>query len=225
MGPRRLRTMVLLLGAVTAQACGGPGSDVAPPGPAPPTAELAALYRARTDSALARFTAADAEFMTHMIAHHAQGLVMAGLAPERAASPSVLTLAARIGSAQRDEITLMRAWLEDRGLPVPEPRDAGGGDVTADADQTMLSAGMLTPAQMRALRGAAGRDFDSLFLAYMIQHHRGAVTMIHDLFATAGAAQDASVFRIASDVQADQTTEIARMETMLGGRDAAPGPG
>jgi uncharacterized protein (DUF305 family) len=49
----------------------------------------------------------------------------------------------------------------------------------------------------------------------MIQHHGGAVTMVHDLFATDGAALDEAVFKIASDIQVDQTTEIARMERML----------
>jgi uncharacterized protein (DUF305 family) len=39
--------------------------------------------------------------------------------------------------------------------------------------------------------------------------------MVHDLFGTDGAAQDETVFKLASDIQVDQTTEIARMELML----------
>jgi uncharacterized protein (DUF305 family) len=49
----------------------------------------------------------------------------------------------------------------------------------------------------------------------MIQHHRGAVTMVQELFDTNGAAQDISVYKLASDVFADQTTEIERMQKML----------
>ncbi len=75
--------------------------------------------------------------------------------------------------------------------------------------------GMLTPAQMAALDSARGPAFDRLFLAGMIQHHRGAVTMVQRLFDTPGAAQDETVFKFASDVSADQSTEIARMQTML----------
>jgi uncharacterized protein (DUF305 family) len=186
----------------------------APPASAPASqAALEALYRARVDSALSRYTVADADFMRHMIGHHTQALEMAALAPARASSPDVERLAARITTAQEAEIGLMRRWLEDRGLPV-----AGPG-----AGHAMASPGMLTPEQMRELEVASGRSFDRLFLTYMIQHHEGALTMVDDLFAAPGAARDASTFRIASGVQVDQRAEIARMESML---DAlgAPGP-
>ena len=76
--------------------------------------------------------------------------------------------------------------------------------------------GMLSPEQVDDLRNARGPDFDRLFLVYMIQHHQGAVTMVDELFATDGAAQgDDLIFRLASDIQADQTSEIERMESML----------
>jgi uncharacterized protein (DUF305 family) len=75
--------------------------------------------------------------------------------------------------------------------------------------------GMLSAEQVAQLEASQGAAFDSLFLTYMIAHHRGAVTMVHTLFATDGAAQDEEVFKFASDVQVDQTTEVARMERML----------
>jgi uncharacterized protein (DUF305 family) len=49
----------------------------------------------------------------------------------------------------------------------------------------------------------------------MIQHHKGAVSMVKDLFDTAGAGQDELTFKFAADVNVDQSTEIARMEKML----------
>ena len=49
----------------------------------------------------------------------------------------------------------------------------------------------------------------------MIQHHKGAIVMVNELFATEGAGQDEPPFRLASNIYADQTTEIARMEKML----------
>jgi len=79
----------------------------------------------------------------------------------------------------------------------------------------MLMPGMLTPQQMAQLDSARGREFDRLFLQYMIMHHQGAITMVQQLLATPGAAQDGPVFRFASDVNADQTTEINRMTLML----------
>ena len=75
--------------------------------------------------------------------------------------------------------------------------------------------GMLTEAQMKQLAESRGPEFDRLFLTFMIQHHRGAVSMVEELFGSQGAAQDEAVFKFASDVNVDQTTEIARMQRML----------
>ena len=82
-------------------------------------------------------------------------------------------------------------------------------------EHEMLMPGMLTETQLAELDAARGPQFDQLFLTYMIQHHRGAVTMVRELFATYGAAQNETVFKFASDVSVDQSTEIARMERML----------
>jgi len=193
-------------------------------------AEIEALYRARQDSARMRFTEADVEFVTGMISHHAQALVMSELAPTHGASPSVETLAARIINSQRDEIALMQRWLEDRGQPVPQVKidglnltiesDAAAGDAghdahVADAAHQHHMPGMLTREQLSELAAAFGPQFDRLFLTYMIQHHGGAVTMVDDLFAVDGAGQDGAVFKLAADVQVDQITEIERMAQML----------
>jgi uncharacterized protein (DUF305 family) len=176
---------------------------------------LEALYRARKDSARQGFTEADGRFMTGMIGHHAQALVMAQMAPTHGASPSVRTLCARILNAQRDEIATMQHWLRDRGQPVPEVHVMDASMMVHGPDYLMHMPGMLTPAQLAELDGARGDEFDRLFLTYMIQHHGGAVRMVHDLFAVDGAAQDDAVFKLASDIQVDQITEIARMQSML----------
>jgi uncharacterized protein (DUF305 family) len=162
-----------------------------------------------------RFTQADVRFMTGMIGHHAQALVMARLAPTQGASATVQTLAARIINAQQDEIAIMQKWLRDRRQPVPEVHIVGTEVMVHGAEHALDMPGMLTPEQIRELERAQGLEFERLFLTYMIQHHRGAVTAVHDLFNTTGAGQDEAVFKIASDIQVDQTTEIARMESML----------
>jgi uncharacterized protein (DUF305 family) len=74
---------------------------------------------------------------------------------------------------------------------------------------------MLTDEQMKDLDQARGPEFDRKFLTYMIQHHRGAITMVQQLFATKGAAQDEATFKMANDISADQTTEVDRMQRML----------
>jgi len=82
-------------------------------------------------------------------------------------------------------------------------------------DSIPLMPGMLTPAQMEALRKARGEEFDRLFLSGMIQHHGGALTMVKDLFDTAGAGQDAELFNFATDVDSGQRAEIRIMQSML----------
>lgn len=178
-------------------------------------AELEKLYRARMDSARSVFTEADVRFMTGMIVHHAQAILMSQWAPDRAFEPSIRTLAARIINAQKDEIATMEQWLRDRGRPVPEIHLTETGMMVHGPEHAAHMPGMLTEEQLRRLEAARGSEFDRLFLEFMIQHHRGAVTMVRELFETDGAAQDEIVFRLASDIQVDQLTEIARMERML----------
>ena len=222
------RRSVWTLAVIIAALGFGPGSvaQEVEPSSTPSLEELEALYRERVDSARMRFTDADVHFMTGMIGHHAQALIMAAMAPTHGANPSVQTLAARIDNAQHDEIATMQRWLRDRAQPVPEVHIDGttlmihgpGGHMAHDHASMP---GMLTQAQLDELDAARGADFDRLFLTYMIQHHGGAVVMVEDLFATDGAAQGTETFKLASDIQVDQRTEIARMQRML---DALPDP-
>jgi len=80
---------------------------------------------------------------------------------------------------------------------------------------SMLMPGMLTPKQMDALKKAKGAEFDQLFLTGMIQHHSGALTMVKDLYDTAGAGQDAELFNFTTDVDSGQRAEIRIMQSML----------
>lgn len=171
--------------------------------------DTAAIRRAREDSARRPYTEADVRFMTNMIPHHSQALEMSRMAPSRGASAAVQRLAARIINAQKDEVALMQQWLADRQRPVPDASSAG------HAQHAAHMPGMLSESQMRQLGAARGAEFDRLFLTFMIQHHRGAVQMVQELLASQGAAQDETIFRFASDVNVDQSTEIARMQSML----------
>lgn len=172
-----------------------------------------------------RYTQADVEFMQHMIGHHAQALVMTGLVPERTTSESMRQLAQRIEVSQRDEIALMRHWLEAREQAAPNPGGAHEHHEAMDhAGAGMLMPGMLTSAQLAQLAAAKGAEFDRMFLEFMIRHHEGALTMVASLFATPGAGQEAEVFRFASDVDTDQRAEIARMRTLLSAMPKPPHP-
>jgi uncharacterized protein (DUF305 family) len=152
--------------------------------------------------------------MTGMIGHHAQAVLMAGWAPTHGASPAVRALCERIVVGQRDEIALMQRWLREWQEPVPE------ADASHDmmlGMEHMLMPGMLTAEQLAQLDHATGPDFDRLFLTFMIRHHQGALTMVKRLVETPGAARDDNVFKFVSDINADQTTEINRMNLMLAG--------
>jgi len=201
----RLVPAALATAVLVASGCASSGS--ARPAPAPP---------AKIGIAAMKHTAADAQFMRGMIHHHSQAVVMAKWAPTHGAGADLQRLAERIVVAQQDEIALMQTWLKEKGEPVPEATPGPMRMTMPDgATHEMLMPGMLTDAQMKELDAARGAEFDRLFLRYMIQHHQGAVSMVSELFATQGAAQDQSVFKLASDVSVDQTTEIARMQKML----------
>ncbi len=205
-----------VLGASACRSSAGQAALAASPTPAAVAqGEAAAMARARSDSARYPYTAADIQFMTGMISHHAQAIVMAKWAPSHGANQSVQTLCARIINAQQDEITLMQQWLRDRNQPVPEAKPMPMKMMMNGTEQDMLMPGMLTDAQMKQLDAARGAEFDRLFLTYMIQHHTGAIQMVKELFDTYGAAQDYTIVKMASDVNVDQTTEIARMQRML----------
>jgi len=160
-------------------------------------------------------TAADIHFFSGMIRHHAQAVLMAGWAPSHDAGESLRALCERIVVGQRDEIALASRWLRARNEPVPET-DASHDMMPnmAGMDHPMLMPGMLTADQLGQLDRARGTEFDRLFLTFMIQHHQGAITMVNELFA-AGGGEEEVAYKFASDIFADQTTEIDRMQKML----------
>lgn len=182
--------------------------------------ELEELYWSRIESDRMSFTEADVAFMTGMIGHHAQALVMSRLAPKNNASPEIQRLAARIINSQKDEIQSMQTWLRRRDQPVPEIHIDGldlmihGVDGHGSHHHTNMP-GMLSDEQLKQLSESKGNEFDRLFLRFMIDHHQGAVTMVDTLVTTDGAAQDEEAFRLSADINADQMTEIERMRLML----------
>jgi len=231
--PIRLAALSAGLLALTACATSRSASSV---GPAFQMGDAAAVVRARADSLRYPWVTADVDFMSGMIHHHAQAITISRWAPSHGASASVQRLTARIINAQTDEITIMQTWLKDRSQPMPMVDSLGnvtmggaGHDMAAMAGHDMSKMGgmggmpmgqmsmpgMLTDAQLKELDTARGTEFDRLFLTYMIQHHRGAVTMVKTLFAAQGAGQDETVFKFANDVEVDQSTEIKRMFTMM----------
>jgi len=187
----------------------------APAGSAQQTPFQTPEPKARPELVRQPYSTADVDFMSGMIPHHAQALIMAGWAPTHAARQDVKVLCERILVGQRDEIEFMRNWLRDRGEPVPDPTSTKHRMKMNGVEHDMLMPGMLTQDEMDQLEKARGSEWDRLFLQGMIRHHQGAVKMVDDLFASYGAMQDDDVYKFASDVYADQGIEIERMEKML----------
>lgn len=178
---------------------------VQPGAPGQPSREITAAEA--TDTTGVRHTAADVRFMQGMIAHHAQALEMVALAGTHSRSERLKQLALRIEVSQADEVQMMRQWLGRRGEPLPDRHGHGRAHVAMP--------GMLTADQMSRLAAARGPAFDRLFLEGMIQHHQGALTMVKELFRSPGGGQEPEMFDFASEVEADQAMEIARMRAML----------
>jgi uncharacterized protein (DUF305 family) len=174
-----------------------------------------------TKATLPPLSQADVEFMQGMIVHHAQAIEMTALIDLRTENKDVHGLGARISRSQSDEIKFMQRWLAVRGEPASmSPQKMTASESHMDhmemSHESMhLMPGMLTPEQMEALRKARGAKFDHLFLTGMIQHHNGALTMVKDLFDTAGAGQDAELFNFATEVDTGQRAEIRIMQDML----------
>jgi uncharacterized protein (DUF305 family) len=162
-------------------------------------------------------SAADVAFMTDMIGHHQQAILISGWCPTHGASQSLQTLCSRIVVGQQDEIAVMNQWLKEHGetLPGADSSHQMMAGMDHDMPGMKMMPGMLNASQLAQLNAAHGAEFDRLFLTYMIKHHEGALTMVDELFGSQSAAQDNTVYKVATDIYAEQTTEIARMNKML----------
>lgn len=186
---------------------------VQPGAPGEPSRRISA--EEAVDLASIQFSAADVKFMQGMITHHAQALEMTVLVNERTTREVMRRLAQRIELSQEDEIAMMQDWLRDRDLEIP--------DLAAHHEHDAeLMPGMATPEQMEELAQAEGPEFDALFLELMIEHHRGALTMVKNLLEQPGSAQDSVLYEFTADITADQSSEIERMDGMLAGFSPDP---
>lgn len=185
---------------------------VQPGAPGQPTK----ILPANTTGKLPQISPKDVEFMQGMIHHHAQAVEMTAMIEERTQNKDVRKIGAKISQSQTDEINFMKRWLGLRGEKTEMVmKEMSGMSGMNHSSSNHLMPGMLTPKQMEKLKSAKGAEFDKLFLKGMIQHHEGALVMVKDLFATAGAGQDAELFNFASDVDTGQKGEIKIMQEML----------
>ena len=186
---------------------------VQPGAPGEPTKTLPST----THGILPQLSHDDITFMQGMIMHHSQAVEMTALIESHTQNKDVRSIGAKISSSQSDEIRFMQRWLIARGqaTTMSMPDMPGMAMPSHEMSNTPPMPGMLTAAQMEALRNAKSAEFDRLFLTGMIQHHGGALIMVKDLFDAAGAGQDADIFDFATDVDNTQRAEIRIMQGML----------
>ena len=225
LGSRSLITGLLLTGSSIAMA------QVAPiilPG-APGEASSTLSADEASEIAKSSYTEADVAFMQGMIVHHQQAVDMSQLVEARTNNEDVVTVAGKILSSQADEIEFMNGWLAERGeKSVMAGMDHSSHDHSGHGHHGMdhsTMAGMATPEQMAELATLQGAAFDEMFLTLMIAHHEGAITMVEDLLDQPGSAADPVLFQFVGDIDADQTSEIDRMDTLLAGLSADPRSG
>jgi uncharacterized protein (DUF305 family) len=206
--PRIAAVVLIVLAAVSCRTAGvGSAPPIVQPGAPGESTRIISAEKA-VDLSRVQHTAADVKFMQGMIGHHSQAVEMVALLQSRSTSENMRMLGQRIEVSQIDEIKMMQRWLEVRGQEIP-------GEHAMHMHGATLMPGMLTEEEMARLAEAKGAEFDRLFLEGMIKHHGGALTMVDELFATAGAGQEVEIFSFASDVDADQRMEIDRMGAML----------
>jgi len=228
LGSRGLITGLLLTGSSIAMAQSAP---IILPG-APGQASTTLSAQEASEIAKSSYTDADVAFMQGMILHHQQAVEMSELVEERTNNEEVVTIAGKILSSQADEIEFMNGWLSDRGeQTVMVGMDHSGMDHSGHGnhghhamDHSQM-AGMATPEQMAELATLEGAAFDKMFLTLMIAHHEGAITMVEDLLEQPGSASDPVLFQFVGDIEADQSSEIDRMDTLLAGLSADPRSG
>lgn len=156
------------------------------------------------------YTGEELAFLTHMTVHHQQAIDMSALVPGRSERKEFLDFARYLAGAQQAEIDQMTGLLQaaaDRGQASPHHEMTG--------DPPMQ--GMLSKAQMAALRAARGAQFERLWLEGMIRHHQGAIDMAlsQQQREFAEQRQPYGIALMAEDILATQRAEIGMMKTWL----------
>jgi uncharacterized protein (DUF305 family) len=229
---RATLTTLLMSGSAVAMAQSAPILQPGAPG------QPGKMLSADEASEIARssYSPADVAFMRGMIVHHQQAVAMAELVADRTNDEEVVTIADKILASQADEIEFMNEWLETRGeATVMVGMDHAGmdhagmdhsqhGGMQHGVDHSQM-VGMATPEEMAELATLEGAEFDRMFLTLMIAHHEGAIDMVTELLDQPGSAADPVLYQFVNDIDADQTTEIERMDAVLAGLSSDPRAG
>lgn len=184
-----------------------PSGPVLQPGmPGQPNATVTGSAAAPVTTPSAR--PGDVRFLSEMIVHHAQAIVMVDAVVSDLSDPQVKAIASRIGDEQRPEIAAMSGYLTNAGEDVPP--EATNPNLTDHGAHSMP--GMATEAEVARLAAATGPEADRLFLTLMIRHHQGALAMVDEHLR---GATDERVEETAAEISVTQSKQIGQMQEML----------
>lgn len=145
-----------------------------------------------------KYSSTDLMFAQMMIPHHQQAVDMGTLAETRSRNPEVKALASKIKAAQAPEIIEMKSWL-------PNP------SMNMGMNHGMTMEGMLTDSEMLKLANTYGPEFDRLYLAGMIGHHKGAISMVQMI----SDSKNSTVKAFGEKVVTNQSAEIRTMQQLM----------
>ncbi|WIM98593.1 DUF305 domain-containing protein [Actinoplanes oblitus] len=170
---------------------------------ADPAATLTASPAAAGTSASTAHNDADVAFAQQMIPHHQSAIAMAKMATGHVGDPRVAELADKIEAAQQPEISTMTRWLTAWNTPMP----SAGGEAMEGMEHGDMAG--IDELDMTALMNAKGTPWDKEFLAVMVKHHQGAVTMAQQELANGTNSEAKS---LAQKIITDQQAQIAEMK-------------
>lgn len=144
----------------------------------------------------------DIEFASTMTAHHEQAIEASDILLEKDdVDGSVTELADRIKVAYETDIDQLETWLDE-------------WHATAETEEPDAEDGMVTDADLDALRNASGAAAGSLYLEQMIADHEGAIEIAEEQIEE---GKNPGAIDLAKKIVASQTLEIERMKELLEG--------
>ena len=136
-----------------------------------------------------------------MIHHHDQAITMTGWVPDRTSEHEhPADGEAHGGLPDRTRSRSCASGSRSRGEDPNSQHD----------EHAPRCPGCSPHEQLDELENAKGKAFDRLFLAYMTQHHEGAIQMVAELYNGGGGAEP-EINQFALHVDSDQSIEIKRM--------------
>lgn len=140
----------------------------------------------------------DLQFLDTMAVHHQSAVEMAKLVDDRSEHAELKAMAKKVISDQLGEISLMKTWREQWYTGKSQAMN-------------MKMPGMMDSMKgmsMNKLAASKGKEFDSMFLDMMTQHHAGAVKMA---VSAEVKAQHPEIKDLAKKMVSAQQDEIAQM--------------